>query len=254
MLGQAVTKELAIYDPWTPTREEYDATKPHRIVADYVINCIGQIPQKTENTLRGRLKMMRINALFPKQLRKLTDAKIIQIATDCVYDGERGFYSESTRYSAKDFYGVTKATGEDPGIMNLRCSIVGPDNKSAAGLYEWVRQQPEGATVPGWIDHTWNGITTQAFARIVRAIIDHDLYEPGRYHIVPANRVSKYQLVKTIAEHTGRNDLTITPTITGKPTDRTLATEYRFINEALWQFAGYRTEPTIEQLIEEVHD
>ena len=51
--------------------------------------------------------------------------KIFQIATDCVFDGEKGNYSELDSHNARDVYGKSKSLGEvnNKNFYNLRCSF-----------------------------------------------------------------------------------------------------------------------------------
>ena len=57
--------------------------------------------------------------------------RIIQIATDCVYDGVNGNYSETDLHNPTDIYGKTKSLGEvpEPDFLNIRCSMIRARNK-----------------------------------------------------------------------------------------------------------------------------
>jgi hypothetical protein len=66
---------------------------------------------------------------------------------------------------------------------------------------------------------------------------------------VPADKVSKFELVKMIAEKTGRTDLTINPVETSNPVDRTLITNNPEMNSRLWSLAGYAQPPSIHEMI-----
>ena len=135
--------------------------------------------------------------------------------------------------------------------MNIRCSIVGPDVK-AVSLFEWVRSQPIGATLNGYSDHFWNGVTTEVFANLAKGIIETKSWKHGMFHFVPKDSVSKYELVQLIANRLGRKDLTVIETETGKRVDRRLATDFPEFNKHLWKLAGYSKIPTIAQMVEEM--
>ena len=92
------------------------------------------------------------------------------MATDCVFSGQTGAYSESSAHDALDVYGKTKSLGEvpSPAVMNLRVSVIG---KGSQGLYHWVASQPHGAVINGYLDHQWNGITSVEYGRIIAGII-----------------------------------------------------------------------------------
>ena len=124
----------------------------------------------------GVERAIRINALFPHQLARAAHrhgVRLIQIATDCVFSGSRGKYTEADDHDALDVYGKTKSLGElhVPGALNIRCSIIGPEGKGRTSLMEWFLAQPAGSTVNGFTHHLWNGVTTLQFARLCERII-----------------------------------------------------------------------------------
>jgi dTDP-4-dehydrorhamnose reductase len=234
------------------TRGEFEATEDNLEqfelgADDWIINCIGAIPQKTTRAY----DMLALNTAFPLRLASENPQKILQIATDCVYSGATGGYDESCQPDAKGLYGVTKRLGEAtaPNVMLLRTSIVGPELTAKRSLFEWVRNQPEGAVIEGYADHRWNGVTTEAFARVAKGIISGGLFSAGVQHVVPADTVSKAKLVQLIADRLGRDDITVVPVETGKPIDRTLNTRDSARNAELWQAGGYSEPPTISEMI-----
>jgi dTDP-4-dehydrorhamnose reductase len=247
MLGHRVVKALKGLDVIAPTRAEYEAPNPLAKFKlgqeDYVVNCIGAIPQKGHTPD----SMKQLNTHFPHIL-SMEGLRVIQIATDCAFAGTKGNYSETDTRDATDPYGTSKINGEVVQFMNLRTSIIGPELSGKKSLFEWVRNQPIGATIHGYANHHWNGVTTDAFGAIVRGVIERDKWGHGIQHVVPADKVSKYKLVKMIATKVGRTDLDILPTITAL-VDRTLATIAPDTNAGLWGIAGYNRPPTIQELI-----
>lgn len=253
MLGHEVAKHLQGFDLIAPTREQYSAFDSldqfSLTCADVIINCIGAIPQKGYDPK----DMMRLNAHFPKFLDDNTDAMIIQIATDCVFSGRAGSYDEDYSRDATDPYGQSKIFGEIIGSnwLHLRCSIIGAEQRGKKSLFEWVRNQPYNSTIYGYANHYWNGLTTRAFGQMVRGILDQEFFMVGTQHIVPADRVSKYELLKMIAMRTGRKDLNILPKIV-EPVNRTLDTIHPALNKELWKIAGYPVIPTIESMVSQM--
>ena len=144
---------------------------------DFIINCIGIIKPYIKDTDRKQRKIAQIvNGLFPHQLAEFgedTGTRTIQIATDCVYSGRKGSYLESDDFDALDVYGKSKSLGEVPSdfMQHLRASIIGPEVGRSTSLLEWVRSQPRDATINGYADHSWNGISTKHFGKIARGII-----------------------------------------------------------------------------------
>lgn len=225
---------------------------------DYVINCIGLISHLIEETdVNSRLQAASLNALFPHELASHSQAKgfrVIQIATDCVFSGKTGSYLESSPHDAADVYGITKSLGEvvSENVMNLRASIIGREERGYKSLLEWVLCQPLDAEISGYTDRLWNGVTTQAFARIVLGVVSQELFIPGVQHVIPQDKVTKAELVQLIAQAYGRSDIKIENQSSGIPKDMTLSTEYPQVNSELWRAAGYKSIPTISQMIDEM--
>lgn len=255
MLGHKVAEILSDLNPIVPARAEFDAiaddlSRFKLAEDDFIINCIGGVPQKNKTTQ----EYVSLNANFPRALARLPQ-RVIQIATDCVYSGLDGGYSEISVKDPNTFYGASKASGEvrAANMMHIRCSIIGPELTSKQSLFEWVRNQPEGETLMGYANHRWNGVTTEAFARVARGIIAQDLFSPTTQHLVPFDSVSKAELIRLIAEKTGRTDLNIVPQIMPNPVDRTLKTLYKDRNLAFWKAGGYARPPRIAEMIGEMN-
>lgn len=243
MLGSMMTKALDL-EFVAFNRPEFDAEYDD-IVAGYgntVINCIGVIKPYCNDIKRAII----VNAYFPHTLPEGS----IQIATDCVFSGKQGNYVETDEHDATDVYGQTKSLGEAPHLHNLRCSIIGPEQKNHNSLLDWFLGQ-EIDEVNGFTNHLWNGITTLHFARICQAIIREKIELPALQHIVPADKVTKAELLQIIADVYGKK-IKINPVEAPEAVDRTLATNDPALNRALWEAAGYHEPPTIRQMIEEM--
>jgi dTDP-4-dehydrorhamnose reductase len=225
---------------------------------EYIINCIGVIKQVVdESKIEDRLKLIKVNAELPHILASVasnSSIRIIQIATDCVFNGQDGDYSERSEHNAADLYGITKSIGEidSSNFLNLRCSIIGPEIVSKTSLLSWVLSQEKGAVISGYLDHIWNGITTLAFSKIVLGIINNGTWKSGTWHVVPADQLTKCQLVMLIAEKFNRKDLTVSPVITSRPVNRTLMTINPQNSAELWAGGGYSKIPKIDFLIDEL--
>lgn len=224
---------------------------------DYILNCIGIIkPHIKDDNPEQRRIAMEINGIFPDKLASFAlehGIRVIQIATDCVYSGLSGKYDENAPFDALDVYGKTKSLGEIPSeaMMHLRVSIIGTEAGRSTSLWEWVRNQPANGSISGYLDHEWNGVTTYHFGKLVRGIVERDLFRPGVQHLMPKGEVTKFELVSEIARASGRNDLKIEPKASGNPIDRTLRTANPEFNELLWAAAGYSTPTSIPEMIKE---
>ena len=280
MLGSAVVREFSDFEgqvfgtvrPGARHAEiegvsirEFDAeVDDFSIVADdlgpedFVINCIGLVKARIdESQHESVLRAIQLNALLPHEIQRvvaISGTKVIQIATDCVFSGTKGNYTETDPHDPLDVYGKTKSLGEvrSENFMNLRTSIIGPEMSGHTSLYDWVRLQTKNAEVNGFLDHIWNGITSKAFARLVRGVIEKDTFRVGVQHVTPKGQLPKATLVSEIAASLGRADIKVKPINTASAIDRSLNTESQLTNESLWRNAGYPAVPSISELLAEI--
>ena len=103
-----------------------------------------------------------------------------------------------------------------------------------------------------WSNYFWNGITTIAFARIAAGIMQSNQFVSGTFHVIPSNDVSKYELLELIRKHFGREDISISQINVPITMDRTLRTTNQDLNRILWDGAGYKKIPSIQELVEEL--
>lgn len=222
---------------------------------DYVINCIGIIkPNIDEKVSSSVLNAIEVNSRFPHLLSNFfNNSKILQIATDCVYSGLLGNYSEESVHDPQDIYGKTKSLGEvdSSNFMNIRTSIIGREIRHHKSLWDWVIKQEKDASVNGFTNHLWNGVTTLAFAKLVNGIMLDNLFQPITRHVIPKNLITKDNLLKSILKNEGKLDVKVNPIESSFQINRTLSTQNQNMNEKLWFSAGYQDIPTIEYLIEE---
>lgn len=226
---------------------------------DFVLNAIGITKPYIRDDHAGEIaRAVRVNISFPLALAEAaekTGARVLQIATDCVFQGTSSQpYLETSPHDATDVYGKTKSLGEIPSaaMRHLRGSIIGREQGRKTFLVEWFCSQPKGAVLKGFEDHQWNGLTTRAFARICAGIIRENPQLPPVLHLVPQDRVSKYELLHIFREVFRREDLTVEKARSGKPVNRILASLHPGLNESLWKAAGYPEVPTIRQMVEEL--
>ena len=139
MLGSMLVRYFGEYFKVETPR--FDATTTfggelENVIKDcqWVLNAIGAIPQRCTDDFKFR----KLNACFPARLARAaenTGSKVLQIATDCIYDGKRGNYTEADAASPTDhrgrtdIYGDSKLQGEivSDNMYHLRCSIIGPE-------------------------------------------------------------------------------------------------------------------------------
>jgi dTDP-4-dehydrorhamnose reductase len=114
---------------------------------------------------------------------------------------------------------------------------------------DWFLSQPTSASVKGFSNHFWNGVSTLHFAKIVFGIINSGSYEEGVIHVVPRGFSTKYELISAIATEFGRSDLRINKFETAAPINRVLSTINPGRNLSLWLTGGYNEIPTIKQMV-----
>jgi len=153
-------------------RNRWDVTQPEQAVywvktvaPDTLINCAGIVPARLPGVSEG--EMVEVNALAPFYLAaacRFFDTHLLQISTDCVFDGARDLNFPWLPYdipNATDVYGRSKALGElvvGPGATVVRTSFIGP----AHGLWRWYTEH-EGP-VEGWANARWSGQTVDTVA------------------------------------------------------------------------------------------
>lgn len=237
--------------------EEVDTLFSKTNPPEYVINCIGLIKHKTNTNIIKDLEMyIQLNSTFPLKLISRAGEygfKVIQIATDCVFSGEKGSYTELDVRDPVDAYGYSKALGEirDSQVLTLRCSIIGRELASSVSLLEWVLSQPNNAAINGYINHFWNGITTFHFGRICAGLISNKEILGETIHLTPRDCVSKFDLISTIAYEFERQDLEIREYNATNTVDRTLGTINGKLVAQIWNQAGYASPPSIREMIHE---
>lgn len=165
--------------------------------AEVIINCTG-ITKHTVS-LKNEKLIFKLNAELPQYLAKnciIKNKKLIQISTDCVFDGLKGDYSEKDKPNAKDIYGISKAKGEiiDEQNLTLRTSTIGHEIETKNGLLEWFLDQDY--QIKGYSNAIFNGLTTNYLAKIINDFALNKSMN-GLYNI-SNSKISKYHLLKII--------------------------------------------------------
>ena len=273
MLGQAVMSELKRrgLDPVGVSRTtsiSFDAMsqtfeslmrRPFVGRVDAVVNCIGWIPQKaSDDEALNTLIAHRLNVSLVEEIASYTqvhDLNWIQIGTDCIYDGLVGNYHEDSVSTPTDLYSRTKYDGEEftASSIFIRCSIVGPDVGYKTGLYEWFkRMRVSGDEVQGYENHFWNGVTTNAFARLAAGLIETNWTQAIKVHWIPRGTVTKADLLRLFCKYLEGEVTGILPFEAPREINRTLGSKQESLISRLWSIAGYETIPTIEELVSEM--
>ena len=172
---------------------------------EVVINCAGltkHLPNSSDY-----LFALPINSLMPHRVAsfcRLIGARFIHISTDCVFSGSKGQYREVDPPDAQDVYGKSKALGEvvDRNSLTIRTSTIGHELSSSHGLLNWFLEQEDRCL--GFKNAIFSGIPTVVLASVINNYILSDESLRGLMH-VSAQPISKYNLLKLIAEVYGKN-------------------------------------------------
>jgi dTDP-4-dehydrorhamnose reductase len=167
-----------------------------RIQPEVVVNCIGIIKQLRE--ARDPILSLMINSVLPHRLMNICQARgmrLIQISTDCVFSGRKGYYRETDPADAEDLYGRSKLLGEIEceGGLTIRTSIIGRELATQHGLVEWFLSN-RGKCVRGFTQAIYSGFPTVVLAHLLQDVIKRQPNLCGLYHVSSAP-ISKYELL-----------------------------------------------------------
>jgi dTDP-4-dehydrorhamnose reductase len=222
---------------------------------DFVINCIGLInPLVNLNSTLSLINCLKINSILPIKLSEyFKNSKIIHFTTDGVFDGKKGNYVETDAHSCPDFYGRSKSLGEvaRSNVMNLRCSIIGFEKNTNYSFLNWYWKN-KGNKINGHKNYIWNGITSNALSKICMGIVSKNLFLNGTFHILPSDKISKYELLRLFNKYLNNNKSKIKAINSNLAFDRSLRTIHKNFNLKIWKAAGYKRVPKINFLIKEL--
>lgn len=193
-----------------------DLTKNHEELAkiicdgnfDFVVNLAGILNNDADCY---KEQAILINSYLPQFLVGVTrkiKTRIIQLSTDCVFQGDKGPYSVDSIPDGTSFYARTKSLGEidDRKNITFRTSIVGPDiNENGIGLFNWfMRQRKE---VFGYSCVQWSGVTTLELARVI-SLIPSGFDCSGIVNLTSNISISKHELL-CLFNHFFRRDAVV---------------------------------------------
>jgi dTDP-4-dehydrorhamnose reductase len=169
-----------------------------------VINAAGVIKQLP--SAGNVINTLEINSIFPQKMAVIAnklDFRFVNISTDCVFDGKKGFYSETDISDATDLYGRSKSFGETVGenCLTLRTSIIGREIETAHSLVEWFISN-RGGKVKGFRKAVYTGFPTVILADIIGNLIENFPNLQGLYH-VSSEPINKFDLLNLVNKFYG---------------------------------------------------
>jgi dTDP-4-dehydrorhamnose reductase len=174
-----------------------DRLRPH-----VLINCIAVARSTPPDPMRSLM----VHSVLPRRLSvlcRLAGSRLIQISSDGVFSGARGFYSEDDPPDANDVYGVSKLLGEvsEMHAITLRTSVIGHELQSRSGLLEWfLAQQGE---CRGHRRAIFSGFPSVVLADIIKDVVVPREGLRGIYHVA-SRPISKFDLLHLVAQRYGK--------------------------------------------------
>jgi len=169
---------------------------------DILINCLGITNKEILNNPFKVEKFITINSLFPHWLQRICSdlgARLIHLSTDCIFSGNKGFYSENDIPDPPDIYGRSKLLGElnYENTLTIRKSVIGHELITKKGLLEWFLDQTN--FVQGYKNVIFSGITVLELARLIDNYIIPRSDLKGILNI-SGESISKFDLLKILAQ------------------------------------------------------
>jgi len=166
---------------------------------DVVINAIGIVKQIEPS--KNVVTALSVNSILPQRLaeiRKSVGFRFINISTDCVFSGAKGYYCETDAADALDLYGQSKHWGEVEGesCLTIRTSVIGRELGIGHGLLEWFIAH-RNRQVPGYANAIFSGFPTAVLADIIGNISESYPELSGIFHI-SSDPISKFELLSKI--------------------------------------------------------
>lgn len=170
-----------------------------KVKPDVVINAVGIIKQLPSS--KNVINTLSTNSIFPHQLAEIclkNNCYLINISTDCVFNGKKGNYIEEDVSNAIDLYGRSKSLGEvtSERCVTLRTSIIGRELFTKHSLVEWFLSN-QGNRIKGFVNAIYSGFPTIILADIISQLLKNKIFLEGLYH-VSSNSINKFELLKLL--------------------------------------------------------
>jgi len=138
------------------------------------------------------------------EISRQRNTRLTYISTDSVFDGKRGNYSETDQTCPLNVYARLKLRAEEevlqhcPSALLVRTNIYGWNAQNKQSLAEWILGQlAAGERVPGFVDTYFCPLLANDLANLLLTMLDRGL--SGLYHVVGAERISKYEFATKVA-------------------------------------------------------
>ncbi len=230
------------------------------IQPDWIINCaaLANLEACENNPPLAK----KLNTDLPSKLAAFVargGARLLQISTDAVFDGQRGNYREEDEPHPISVYAQTKFAGEQavlqiaPQSLVVRVNFFGwsiTGNRSLAEFFynNLIANEP----VMGFTDVYFCPLLANDLAYILFALMEGN--RSGLYHVVAGQAMSKYEFGVAIARQFGLDERLIQPTHLAQANFRVARSPNMTLNTKKLQRDLSLALPSIETEIERFRD
>lgn len=204
----------------------------HEVEPDVVLHCAALADQRICESDEDLA--MRVNAQASGVLASAaaaTGSAFVQVSTDAVFSGDRGWYAEDELVSPISAYGRSKAAGEEavlaahPTAVIARTNFFGWSPGGHRSILEFfVREVAAGNRVPGFVDYTVTSLFVEDVVESIEQIVDSG--ESGVFHVVARDAVAKFDFGRLVtAEFELDASLIFESSVEGGPKDLSLRSD-----------------------------
>jgi dTDP-4-dehydrorhamnose reductase len=190
---------------------------------DVIINCAAMTNVdacETERELAWKINVGGIENIIEASRR--TDATVVHVSSDYVFDGKNGPYTEEDRPEPLSYYGKTKLAGENALLSSgikffiARTMVLyGFATGVKANFVLWLIQSLESGTAVHIVDDQF-GNPTLADDLAYGLIRGVELGKTGIFNIAGRDIVSRFEFAQKIARGFGLDEALITPVKTAQ--------------------------------------
>ena len=194
------------------THTLFNKLKPHAVIHTASETNVDKCETQKEHAWKVNVEGTRNIALSCDK----TNAKLVYISTDYVFDGKKGNYAEQDQPNPVNYYGLTKLEGEKQVIQHcknyaiLRPSVLYGWHPWKQNFATWtINQLKQNKEITIVEDHYNTPTLTDNLAEMALEIIEKDFQ--GLFHASGSERTSRYEFAKQIAKTFNLNQHLIKP-------------------------------------------
>jgi len=205
------------YSKPTQNTENVDITKidsikkcVSKIKPSIIINCAANT--KVDFLEQNSELAFSINSYGAENVAKVSkefNAKLIQISTDSVFDGNKGMYSEDDKANPINIYGQSKFLGEKLVSENCDNYVIVRTNfygyeKNGNFLFNWIlKNLRSNQEIVGFDDILFTPLEVRNLSQQLHELISKDFV--GILNLSSDEQISKFQFAMQVAENLNLN-------------------------------------------------